>query len=164
MNTNMPTPFPPNKSAEELGIDLKRKFVVTYPGSGSFDEEVIFVEKYVPDTTVAYFYKLLRHERIMLSWSWLAYADEPETEAYVPQVGDKIAIQVGDKIAIRGEVVQIENGGLIHVKVPEWKNVWVINPERISAFKLLFRPKPKRKVTQAEINERFGEEVEIISE
>lgn len=157
----MPTPFPTNKTAEELGINkFARKFVIVkdfgdinYGVIGdilSFSNDVDFHDRFQ-----AIFYNERSGRTVVWSWECLAYADDPEPETYV--------LQVKDRISLEGEVQALDSGHALmrFDGSPEPVNIpLTFMPD----FKLLSRPKPKRKVTIKEVEEAFGEAVEIISE
>lgn len=95
----MKTPFPPNKTAEELGIDLKRTFVVMktqFPGKEFFQvgEIISYVgfneEKFVKPGAI---FKNHEGKVAEMFWCEIAYADGPEPEAYVPAVGDRVSLE-----------------------------------------------------------------------
>lgn len=93
---NMPTPFPPNKTAEELKIDKRRKFVVV---SNEYEEglkvgDIVTMSGCAPFAKEpgATFQNEKGDEETMF-WRELAYADVPEPEAYVPAVGDRVSLE-----------------------------------------------------------------------
>lgn len=86
-------------------------------------------------------------------------SDTSPEEPYVPKKGDAISI---------GGNVESVGGDIVTVLIPIGEDSMPLKfafflKEMPSSLKLLSRP-PKRRVTLAEINEKFGEEVEIIKE
>ena len=86
----MKTPFPPNKTIKQLGIDITKKFVVVSTGGTHFNLGDIVVLSTDDDTTCPLF------KRISDGWtsysllSPLAYADRKEITWDNIEVGDKI--------------------------------------------------------------------------
>lgn len=80
-------------------------------------------------------------------------------ECYAPKLGDRIALE--------GEVDGFDDDhGYLRIQIDGGDECLLLPKENVSRIRLLHRPepKPKRKVTLAEVSEMFGEEVEIISE
>jgi hypothetical protein len=152
---DMPTPFPPNKTAEELGIKLWDRLVMVSDKEGVFatGDRVVVAEHPRENILV----RVYRESDGAEGWVYLsnaAYAEEPPwEEAYVPQIGDRICLE---------GVVDVRESGSVSVLFDGTIGPAGFSRTELSKAKLL--PHPKRKVTQAEINERLGEEVEIISE
>lgn len=152
-------PFEPNKTAEELGIDKTRKFVVVrgpkcaFYGNGktfTYDEG-----QATGDRSAAIFYDD-KGKRMIFYWFELAYADEKGPEPYVPRVGDRVSVEciVCHVESHTSTIVHSRHagipGGTMNVAMAD--------------VKLLSR-KPPRTLTKAEaetlLTEKLGESVRI---
>lgn len=157
-------PFEPNKTAEELGIDKTRKFVVVSGNANLYfikGSILIFLHDNGPEGKLAFFQRISDGFCEYAAWSDLAYAEEEGPEPYVPRVGDRVSLE--------GYVVDCFDG-------PEkpWfrmrlgKNGCldsiVISGEHVGKYTKLISRKSPRKVTMEEVREKFGEDVEIVGE
>lgn len=70
-------PFPPNKTAKELGIDTSRKFVVV-ESDNVYKKGDILVIHTDDETSMPFFSRLGEENKNRISWSKLEYADEPK--------------------------------------------------------------------------------------
>ena len=186
-------PFEPNKTAEELGIDKTRKFVVVEREKGSSvgifeDGEIIH---FTGHGCTALFKNDHGNEEEM-RWSELAYAEENAICGFLLSVSEygkqercgngsdcPIHVQkpyvprVGDRVSAEGEIV-----GMMYASGEgrEYESFVVRFDEsepgykrqhcrfyKQGSLKLLSR-KPPRKVTMEEVREKFGEDVEIVGE
>ena len=157
------TPFPPNKTIKELGIDPSRKFIVVVDEYYEFKKDDILILE-TDDDSVCPFFKRLSDGRIVwCNLSRLAYAEEHEVK-----VGDRFLV-----VHLTFEVDSLHNGGFMAVRLIPWegnKNNLIKQANHGVLFSLEeahllhWLPRTKRKVTQAQVNERFGEEVEVVEE
>jgi len=92
----MPTPFPPNKTARDLGIDTTRKFVMMKDYLLFPKGEILVLFK-DDDTDSPYFISIKDGIEHAASWSSLAYYEEPVTERKF-EVGQTIEFTVRTKI------------------------------------------------------------------
>lgn len=154
----MPTPFPPNKTIKELGIDTTREFVVVSKSSGHLLNVGDILKFCVDDNTTKPFF--MRESDGMTAWialSDLAYADEPteKKEPYVPRVGDRIQIEgVVNGVSYSDDFIIIFDGD----KFP------CITPKEVVERAILISRAP-RILTKSEaeklLKEKLGEDVTI---
>jgi len=152
---NMPlTPFEAGKTAEELGIDLTRKFVMVRSKDFAFKEgTVLHCINHSGDTRGSNYWFTDGMCARVLDWSELAYASEQEqtTEGYEPKEGDHISLEL--------EVVHISDEGFITLRASDGdENLFRYGVVRKA--KLLSRKSP-RKVSLREIKEHFGQDIII---
>jgi hypothetical protein len=122
--------FEPNKNAEELGIDLTKKFVVIINGDEYFDKGDILVISEDDETELPYFKRLSDGKEHCMYWSDLYYAERTLRDM---EVGENI-INGGDEftvLAICGDVICFDDFGNIR-----WEKLETLN-------KLGWKPKDK---------------------
>lgn len=169
----MKTPFEAGKTAQELGIDTSRKFVVVndgwaqphpYAGHNTFrnGDLLAFLYWFSIDEGTARFKRDSDGAEDCCLWSRLAYADdvaEPVRveEAYEPRVGDRVSLE--------GDVVEIEEGRRVIVKLqPDAGEIYVY-PKDVENGVLKLLSRKTRTLTKAEaetlLTEKLGESVRI---
>lgn len=157
----MPTPFPPNKTIKELGVDTTRTFVATND-LGAIVKGDKFVLEQDDDTPSPYFFRVrsdgtISGVQVTVNLRYLAYADDEPQEEYVPKVGDTVSLT--------GVITGVDpcHKSIFSVKFEGSSEPCVLEDDEYEHVKLLSRKQPRR-VTLAEVREKFGEDVEIIEE
>ena len=148
-----PKPFEAGKNAKELGIDVKRIFVVVKADPSTEADRftngtIVKLSDNKDDNSSAPLFDNLWGRKRFLRWSELAYADEPAPEPYKPCVGDRVSV--------KGHVVGISE---------EWQTCQVEINGFITAFsypQIALLSSSPRKVTRAEVEKLLGGTFELV--
>lgn len=149
----MPTPFEAGKTAEDLKIDLSRKFVVVSNSNkdGLKPGDIVTVtgdawNLMEPGARV----RNKKGDVEGMFWRELAYAEEPEP--YQPRVGDRVSVEV-TVVELESEMVWLRGHGVL----------MGVDRSEVSCLTLLSRK--TRTLTKAEaealLTEKLGESVRI---
>lgn len=146
-----PTPFPAGKTIKELGIDTTRKFVVVDNESGFAVGTVL---SYLEESTKPFLYRFMMKGQLECCsyLHWLAYYEPTEQEEWEPKVYDIVGVNL-EVLKVQGKRVLARVPGALELEYRMW-----LNQDTIT---LISRPPAPRKVTMAEVNEKFGETVII---
>ena len=156
----MPTPFEAGNTAKELGIDTSRKFVVVKDGHSLFQPGTVLtcLERERDDMMALFSDGCNRVYSVC--WHRLAYAfvhAHEEPEPYEPRVGDRVALE--------GEVVEVEEGGRLTVKLLPSAGEIYLYPIDVANGVLKLLSRKARKLTKEEaerlLSEKLSEQVMI---
>lgn len=165
----MPTPFEPNKTAKELGINTSKVFVIVGGEDWSDDWKKSIGKRVVLAADINSIEPCFQTEDFSLLphgmkagpfyWHELAYADDQEQKPEAKEQSQYVP-QIGDMVQLEGRVTRVD-GELAAVTFNNINQIMLDNTE-ISHAKLLSRPKPKLRLTMQQLREKVGEDFEIV--